>query len=70
MMPSGTPALLGDTAIETKAGAATVKVAEPEIDPEAAVIVVVPIATLLASPPFTVATVVALELQVTELVRF
>src|SRR5580693_1701157 len=48
-----------------------VRVVEPLIEPDAAEIVVLPVATPVASPPLEiVAAAVFVELQVTELVRF
>jgi hypothetical protein len=62
---------VGVTAIEVKTAAVTVNVAEPLIVPEVAVIVAVPCATLVASPPLlTVAIDVAEEVQVAVVVRF
>ena len=49
----------GVTAMETRAAAVTVKPVEPLIEPEVALIVVVPAATAVARPPaLTVATAV------------
>ncbi len=67
--------MAGVTAIETRAAAATVRVVEPLTEPDVAVIVVVPCATLVARPaPVPCATMVATatldELQVTEAVKF
>jgi len=63
--------LEGVTAIETSAGALTVKRVDPLIVPEVAVIVEVPAARLVANPAeLIVATLVIEEVQVTELVRF
>jgi hypothetical protein len=62
--------LEGVTAIEAKVGAVTVRRADPLIVPEVAVIVVVPAATEVASPPeLMVAALVAEDVQVTELER-
>lgn len=65
----------GVTAIETSADGPTVSDAEPLTGPEVAVMVVVPVATVVASPwlPETllmVATVVVEDDQVTNVVRF
>ena len=73
VLPRGMEAAAGVTAIDTNDGL-TVRVVDPEIDPEVALIVVVPLATALARPidPATllmVATVVFVELQVTDWVR-
>jgi hypothetical protein len=58
-------------AIETSDGAPTVSVVEPEIDPEAAVMDVLPAANPLASPPSVIeATLAAEDVHVTVLVRF
>jgi hypothetical protein len=55
----------GVTEIEVKTAAVTVNVAEPLIVPEVAVMVVLPGAKLVASPPvLTVAIEVAEEVQV------
>src|ERR1700735_1146437 len=63
--------LAGVTAIDTSVAAVTVRVVEPLIAPETALIVLVPGATPVAIPPVVmVATPVVAELQVTELVRF
>jgi hypothetical protein len=63
--------LTGVTVIDTKSGAVTVRPVEPLIPPEVASIVVLPAATPVAKPPLAiVATVVLVEPQVTELVRF
>jgi hypothetical protein len=74
--PVVTVGLLGVTAIDTSVafGAETVSVVEPDTPADAADTVVVPIATALASPGLfdvlKAATVVALDAQVTEAVRF
>jgi hypothetical protein len=71
VFPAATDPVAGVTESDVKMAALTVKVAEPLKFPEVAVIVAVPTATLVASPPlFTVATPVADEVHVTELVRF
>jgi hypothetical protein len=58
------------TEIEVNTAAVTVNVAEPVIVPEVAVMVAIPGATLVASPPLlTVAMEVADEVQVAVLVR-
>jgi hypothetical protein len=68
--PVAIEALAGATVIETSTDV-TVRVVEPLIDPEAAWIVVLPVATPVAKPALViVATAVFDELQVTELVRF
>ena len=60
----------GVTAIDTSV-AVTVRLVDPLIVPDAAEIVVVPVATPVASPaPLIVPTAVLVELQVTELVKF
>jgi hypothetical protein len=50
VLPDATDALTGDTAIETRVAGVTLSAAVPVIKPEMAVIVVVPGATLVASP--------------------
>jgi hypothetical protein len=70
-VPSAIEPFAGVTAIDTRLGAVTVSVAEPLIAPEAAVMVAVPLPTEVAIPlVFTVATDVAVELQVPDVVRF
>ena len=56
--------------IDVKTGASTVKVVDPVIPPDAALIVVEPVDTLVASPPALIVAAAAEELQVAELVRF
>jgi hypothetical protein len=69
--PAATDGAAGVTEIDVNTGAVTATLAEPVTEPEVAVIVVVPGATLVANPPLlTVAIVVADEVQVTVLVRF
>ncbi len=69
--PAGIDGLAGVTAMETRVGAVTVKTVDPLIVPDVAVIVEVPAATAVANPAeLIVATLVAEEVQVTELVRF
>ena len=73
-VPAAIEGAEGVTAIETSVGGVTVKIVEPVILPEVAVIVAVPVARPLAKPCvpamlLTVATVLLLELQVTESVR-
>ncbi len=63
--------MAGVTAIETRAAGATVRVVEPLTEPDVAVIVVLPCATLVASPELLmVATAAVDELHVTVFVRF
>ena len=70
VLPAATEGVAGVTEIAVKTAAVTVKVAEPAMLPEVAVIVAVPGATLVASPPlFIVAIPVADEVHFTELVR-
>jgi hypothetical protein len=69
--PAVRKASTGATVIDCSVGATTVSVVEPETEPRVAMIVVVPVATVLARPPaLMVAALVLLELQVTELVMF
>jgi len=69
--PLAMEALAGVTAMETNTGDVTVRVVVPLMLPEAAWMVVLPVATPAAKPaPLIVATAVFVELQVTELVRF
>jgi len=63
--------VVGATEIEVNTAAVTVNVAEPWIVPDAAFIVAVPSATLVANPSLlTVAIVVADDVQVAVVVRF
>jgi hypothetical protein len=69
--PAAPDAVSGVTEIEVNTAAVTVNVAEPLIVPDLAVIVALPCATLVASPPLlTVAIDFAEEVQVAVLVRF
>ena len=69
--PGPIDGLAGVTAIEVKVAAVTVNVVDPVTDPEVALMVVVPAATLEARPELLMlATLVAEEFQVTELVMF
>ena len=71
VVPCWMEALAGVTAIDTNTGAVTANPVDPLIEPEAAWIVVLPVATPVARAPLViVATVVFVELHVTELVRF
>ena len=71
VVPSGTEALDGLTDNETNAGGPTVKLLEPLMVPDVAMMFVVPWPTLVATPVLlTVETVGADELHATELVRF
>jgi hypothetical protein len=64
-------AVLGVTAMDANIAAVTVNVAEPLIVPEAAVIVVVPSATVVAKPLVLIVAIdVAEEVQVAVFVRF
>ena len=68
MPPIGTEAAAGVTAIELNVAAVTVKVAEPDLAPDVAVIVAVPTDPPVAMPgDTTVATAMAPELHVTVL---
>lgn len=70
MLPAATEAVAGVTAIEVSSAAVTVSVAAPLIVPDVAVMVELPGATLVASPPLlTVATDVAEDVQVAVAVR-
>ena len=71
MYPAATDAVVGVTAIEVKTAAVTVNVAEPLIVPDLAVTVVLPCATLVASPPLLMVAIdLAEEVQVAVVVRF
>jgi len=62
--------VLGLTAIASKAGAGTVKIVDPLMAPDVAVMVVIPVATLVDKPPaLIVANTVFEELHVTEEVK-
>lgn len=71
-LPSGMDELAGVIAIDTKVGAPTVRVVDPLMVPEVAVIAVCPNPTLLAKPVVLLIVAVAVkdELHATELVRF
>ena len=70
VVPSGIVGMAGVTAIETRTAGVTLRVVEPTIDPEVAVTLVLPSATLVASPcPLTVAMVPFAVPQVVVLVR-
>lgn len=67
VVPTAMLALAGVTAIETRLAAVTVSDAVPVTDPELALIVAVPVPTLVARPESsTVATEVAVEDQLTD----
>jgi hypothetical protein len=69
--PAATDALVGVTEIEVNTAAVTVKVAEPLIVPDLAVMVAVPAVTPVAIPVLlTVATEFFEEVQVAALLRF
>jgi hypothetical protein len=69
-VPTGTEGLAGVTVIETSAGGATVRTAEPVTEPEVALIVAVPFEALLAKPwLLMVATAMREELHVAVVVR-
>jgi hypothetical protein len=71
LRPAATDGEAGVTAIDVSTAAVTVSVAEPLIVPDVAVMVAVPLATLVAKPPvLAVAIPVAEEVQVAVLVRF
>ncbi|HXO06277.1 MAG TPA: hypothetical protein VN884_11680 [Candidatus Sulfotelmatobacter sp.] len=73
VVPLAMEGLAGVTAIDTSVGAVavTVRVVEPLMAPEAALMVLVPAATPVANPPaLIVATPVVCEVQVAVLVRF
>ena len=68
MRPIGIEAVNGVTTIELNVAAVTVKVAEPDLPPDVAVIVAVPTDRPVATPgDTTVATARVPELQVTRL---
>ncbi len=68
--PNATDGRLGATAIDTRVGAVTLRVAEPLTAPTVAVTVVEPVPTEVARPVETmVATAVFVEAQTAEAVR-
>ena len=69
VVPIGIVGMAGVTAMETRTAEVTVRVVEPVIDPEVAVTLVFPRATLLTNPALTVAMLLSAVLQVAELVR-
>ena len=69
--PLAIDGLAGVTAMDCRVAAVTVSTVEPTIDPDVALIVLVPTATAVANPPaLMVAVVVVPEAHVTEAVRF
>jgi hypothetical protein len=69
--PLATDGFVGATAMETRFGVVTVKTVEPVMLPEVAAIVAVPWILAVVSPELeTVATAVAEEVQLAEVVRF
>jgi hypothetical protein len=70
--PAATEAVAGVTAMEVNTAAVTVKVADPLIVPEVAVMVALPCARLLANPVWspTVATDVFDEAQLAVVLKF
>jgi hypothetical protein len=71
VVPSGIVGIAGVTAIETSTAGVTVSVVEPLIVPMVALTVVLPTATVAATPcEFTVATLLLAVLQVIVFVRF
>ena len=71
VVPLANDGFAGVTAIDTSVAAATVRLVEPVIEPDVAVIEVTPAVTPVASPVLPmVALPCAEELQLTELVRF
>jgi hypothetical protein len=70
VLPAGAESVPGVTAIEVNTAAVTVSVADPEIDPTFAIIVALPCARAVASPPLTVAIAGFEEVHVAVLVRF
>ena len=70
VLPTGMTGIAGATAIDTSVAGVTVTIVVPEIEPTLAVMLLVPVATLLTSPwLFTVAMPGLFELQVAVLVR-
>ena len=70
-VPVAIEGFAGVTAIDTSVAAVTVKVVDPVMPIETALIVLVPVPTAVANPPAAiVATVVVAELQVAVPVRF
>ena len=71
VLPLAIEGFAGVTAIDTSVAAVTVRVVEPVMPTETALMVLVPVPTPVANPPAAiVATVVVTELQVAVLVRF
>ena len=70
VVPAGIEGIAGVTAMETRVAGVTVRLVDPTIDPEVAVTLVVPTATLVATPAgLTVAIFEFAVPQLTELVR-
>ena len=59
--PNASDAFVGVTAIDTSAGGPTVRVVEPVIAPDVALIVVEPWATLVARPALSIVAIHDLE---------
>jgi len=71
VLPFAIEGFAGVTAMDTSVAAVTVRVVDPVMPPETALIVLVPVATPVANPPAViVATVVVTELHVAVLVKF
>jgi hypothetical protein len=71
VLPLGTDGFTGVTAIDTNAGGATVRVVVPTMEPEVALMFVLPCSRVVANPVLLiVATVCCDDCQVTEFVRF
>jgi len=71
VLPFAIEGFAGVTAMDTSVAAVTVRVVDPVMPPETALIVLVPVATPVANPPAViVATVVVTELQVAVPVKF
>ena len=71
VLPLAIEGFAGVTAIDTSVAAVTVRVVEPVMPTETALMVLVPVPTPVANPPAAiVATVVVTELQVAVLVKF
>jgi len=71
VVPSAIETFAGVTANETRTAGVTLIVVDPLMLPRAALIVLLPVAMLVAKPPtLIVATLFAEEVQATEFVRF
>lgn len=70
MVPDAIDWFVGVTLIDKSAAGFTVRVVDPLIPPEFAVIVPLPTPTPVARPPLDIVAILGAEVQVTDVVRF